>query len=928
MTSLFDSEELNCILADRLYVPEAYVTPEHLNEYVYDIETTCAYDFGPFQTVTGSIRTFSKVQIDGKLYYGFSRGDIEKLSRLFGDFNWINRTSAPRMTSPLKFKGQLHTWSSKKIGQQEAVDAWLKHRSGIIRAAPRFGKTISSIFLMTKLGYKTLIVAHQIDLLEQFYKSFQAFTNVDEIITADPQQKKRDARGRVFGFFHDYDNPEELDVCLLCWQTLASKAHGAERMRMYANAWGTVIVDECHPYSTPVLIDYDKYMSIGEVYENPSITHVLSYNLETKSIEKKKILARRCHESEKSRVTIRVSGERGVACISPTENHKYYVVGKGYVEAKDLCRGDQLITYDGNIFKTTICPECEEVFVAPTLNPASVSGQLTHHHAKVHGAETFTTLRQCPHCSYTGYSLTTHMLKEHDTDKFNLRNERTAAGRKAFLWSEQGKSHREFYSQRMLTNNPSFDEGTRNKIGEAVSATFWSKTDEEQNEQVRRFQNAPKKVASPTVKEREIIDQKISNLVFTGNGFYYVSLLLEGKKRKKNPDFVCVPEQSMADWLAGKFKPTKVVEIMDYEYWHSQDEIEPLRAAYLEVGIDCLVLNADVSIEDMRSLIEAFINNHYVTVESVTKVINPRKDKRVYNLEVEDNHNYFVVANRVSEAGRIAKTPTTPILVSNCHKVGGICYARTVNRLNARHRLGLTGTVERTDGREFLLKDIIGPVVAEGRVATISCKVAITHTAIPIKYSFTEPFSYLYKRIFKAKGRMDIIMKDLQKDVDDGKYICFAFHRCSVEQLREWTKTLQLLGIKAESFYGTCKDREGVLQRARSGETQVLVCNSQMLTGIDIPRWNVYYSAFPTSNVVFNENGDLSGNFYQEFSRIRTPFVYEDGSEKTIGIIRDYVDNNSMCFASYKKRYRAYQNQGFSIAITKLAPPPAETNLE
>jgi hypothetical protein len=367
--------------------------------------------------------------------------------------------------------------------------------------------TISSIYLMTKLGYKTLIVAHQIDLLEQFYKSFLAFTNVEEIITADPQQKKRDARGRVFGFFHDYDNPEELDVCLLCWQTLASKAHGAERMRMYANAWGTVIVDECH-------------------------------------------------------------------------------------------------------------------------------------------------------------------------------------------------------------------------------------------------------------------------------------------------------------------------------------------------------------------------------------------------------------------------------------KVGGICYARTVNRLNARHRLGLTGTVERTDGREFLLKDIIGPVVAEGRVATISCKVVITHTAIPIKYSFTEPFSYLYKRIFKAKGRMDIIMKDLQKDVDDGKYICFAFHRCSVEQLREWTKTLQLLGIKAESFYGTCKDREGVLQRARSGETQVLVCNSQMLTGIDIPRWNVYYSAFPTSNVVFNENGDLSGNFYQEFSRIRTPFVYEDGSEKTIGIIRDYVDNNSMCFASYKKRYRAYQNQGFSIAITKLAPPPAETNLE
>jgi hypothetical protein len=490
-----------CILADRLYVPEAYVMPEHLNEFVYTIKEQSNYDYGPFETVTGSIRTFSKANIGGSLYYAFSRGNIEKLGRLFGDLPWIDKTSSAKMSSPLQFKGQLHTWESKKIGQQEAVAAWLKCKSGIIKAPPRFGKTISAIYLLTKLGYKTLIITHQIDLLEQFYSSFLAFTNAKELQEAvDPQQHKRDATGRVFGFFHDYNNPEKLDVCLLCWQTFASKAYGQERIDTYGATWGLVIVDECH-------------------------------------------------------------------------------------------------------------------------------------------------------------------------------------------------------------------------------------------------------------------------------------------------------------------------------------------------------------------------------------------------------------------------------------RTGGTCYARTVNRLHARHRLGLTGTVERVDGREFLLKDIIGPVVAEGRVATIPCRVVVTHTGIPIKYSFTEPFSYLYKRIFKSPGRMDIVLKDLQKDVDAGRYICFAFHRCSIKQLCEWTKMLQLLGIKAESFYGSCRDREGVLTRARTGETQVLVCNSQMLTGIDIPRWNTYYSAFPTSNVVFNEDGNLSGNFYQEFSRIRTPFKYEDGKEKQEGIIRDYVDTNSMCFGAYKKRYRAYKNQGFAIDIIKLSPP-------
>ena len=640
---------MDCILADRLYVPEEYVTPEHLNEFVYLIEENENYEFGPFQTATGSIRTFSKANINGQIYYAFSRGNLEKLGRLFGDIPWTNKTCAKPMTADLQFKGSLHTWETKQIGQQEAVMTWLRQKGGIIKAPPRFGKTISSIFILTKLKLKTLIIAHQIDLLEQFYKSFRDFTNIDDVQDIAPKQRKRNAKGRIVGFFNDYDNPEELDVCLLCWQTFASK-YGPERIAQYGNTWGTIIVDECHSYATPVLIDYDKYMAIGEVFENESITHVLSYNLETKSIEKKKILNRRCHESEKKRVAIRVRGDRGLAIISPTENHKYYVVDKGYVEAKDLCQGDRFIT----------------------------------------------------------------------------------------------------------------------------------------------------------------------------------------------------------------ITPDKLV-----------------------------------------------------VVESVTEVSNP-EDKRVYNLEVEDNHNYFVVAKE--------EDLVFPILVSNCHKVGGVCYARTVNRLPARYRLGLTGTVERVDGREFLLRDIVGPVVAEGRVATIPCRVIITHTNIPIKYTFGEPLPYLYKRIYANKDRMEILLDDLQKDVDAGRYICFAFHRCSVKQLREWTDKLKMLGIKAEAFYGSCPDREGALLRARSGETRVLVCNSQMLTGIDVPRWDTYYSAFPTSNIVFNEEGKLSGNFYQEFSRIRTPFS-ENGKDKTEGLIRDYVDTNALCFGSYKKRYRAYTNQQFKLEVVKLERP-------
>jgi superfamily II DNA or RNA helicase len=651
-----------CVLADRLYVPEEHVNQEILDEFVYTTEESDSYEYGAFETVVGTIRTFIKVRSDGHIFYAFSKGNIEKLGRLFGHLPWEDKTAAPKMASGLAFKGKLFNWDDDQIGQQEATDEWLKCRCGIINAPPRFGKTITSIYLMTKVGCKTVIIAHQKDLLEQYYKSFTDFTNVKDVQSIKKGQHKTDATGRVYGYFDDYYNPEELDVCLLCWQTFASK-YGDARIEAFCKTWGTVIVDECHPYNTPVLIDYDKYMSIGEVYENPSITHVLSYNLDTKQIERKKIVERRCHESERARVSVRVRGERGLAVISPTDNHKYYVSGKGYVQAKDLCSGDKLITLE------------------------------------------------------------------------------------------------------------------------------------------------------------------------------------------------------------------------------STSELE---------------------------------------VEAVTDADIP-KDKRVYNLEVENNHNYFVMAHRMTEEGRIKRT-TTPILVSNCHKLGGICYAKVINRLHSRHRMGLTGTVERVDGREFLLKDIIGPVVARGKVKTIPCEVEIVHTGVPIKYTFAEPLVRLYKRIYRAEGRMDIVLKYIYKDVQAGRYICFAFHRQSVADLVEWTEKLQNLGFKAEAFYGSCKDRKGVLKRARSGETQILVCNSQMLTGIDVPRWDAYYSAFPTSNVVFTDD-NLSGNFYQEFSRIRTPFTYEDGRVKKCGIIRDFVDTHSFCYGSYRKRYKAYENQGFNINVIKLKEKKVDNKL-
>lgn len=487
-----------CILSDRIYVPVEYVNDSILDQFTYELKNENPDDENPFEVIKGVIKTYVKVRnTDGSEYYGFARGNIPKIGELFGDLPWLDKTAVPPMTTKLTFKGTLRTWEKNKISQQEAADEWLQKRYGILRASPRFGKTITSIYLITKLGLKTLIVTHQKDLLEQYHQSLLAFTDVEE--KRFKAKGKRDATGQIVGYFQDYDNPEELDVCLLCWQTFAS-VHGMDRINKHKKTWGFNIVDEVH-------------------------------------------------------------------------------------------RGNSSV------------------------------------------------------------------------------------------------------------------------------------------------------------------------------------------------------------------------------------------------------------------------------------------------------------------------------------------YAKVINNLAPRYRLGLTGTVERTDHKEFIIKDIIGPVVAEGRTQTIPCVVTIIPTDVEIKYKFPEPLPWLHKRIFKAKGRMELVLEWLLKDVEQGYFICFAFHTGSTSQLIQWRDHLRLHDVKAEAFWGKCPNRDEVLNKARSGEIQVLVCNRQMLTGIDVPRWNCFYNAFPTSNIVFDEDGNLSGNFYQEFSRIRTPFTYEDGTNKSGAVIRDFIDKNGYLYGSLNKRKKAYENQKFKIENIKSKAP-------
>lgn len=111
----------------------------------------------------------------------------------------------------------------------------------------------------------------------------------------------------------------------------------------------------CFPAQTPVLVDHDKSLTIQEVVENESITHVLSYDLKSKKIEKRKILSRFKTPVQPEDTYVNVSvidNNTGVrSAITSTSVHPFFLKDGTEVNAADLKEGDQLITYGGNFVR-------------------------------------------------------------------------------------------------------------------------------------------------------------------------------------------------------------------------------------------------------------------------------------------------------------------------------------------------------------------------------------------------------------------------------------------------------------------------------------------------------------------------------------------------------------------------------------------------
>jgi hypothetical protein len=467
--------------------------------------------------------------------------------------------------------------------------------------------------------------------------------------------------------------------------------YGNDTVVQYPSVWlirqinpDYVCIDECFPGDAFVMVDYDKAISMKEVYENPSITHVLSYDLTNKKIVKKKILKKIRTKADENTKWISTGFKEGgkKASLICTNNHQIFMKDGSEKRADKIKIGEKVISYNGEFESYQTCKFCDKWFPA-------FGHDYAYHIAKEHPEHSALAST----CDVCGKSMLSRNLNHHKqllhvsgpTEYKKRISKNSTKGLRKFYSTQKGVENRSKKRIQMLNNNPMLDMNTRKRSGKGVSNAFWSKPEEEQIKQVKIFMDAPKHRSLPNNVEKAIINQNISDLEFTGNSKYFITLELDGKKKKKNPDFIYVPKkcgtceffksegcekthrrttsQACEVYERSKtYRTNKVVEVMDLNYWHSPEEAKQVKKAYKKVGIKCLVIPATSikkSIDQVRGRIESFINNHHPQKTSMRSV--KLEEKYKYDLTVEGNHNYFVVAT--SKLG----SPRTqiPILVHN-----------------------------------------------------------------------------------------------------------------------------------------------------------------------------------------------------------------------------------------------------------------------
>lgn len=161
-------------------------------------------------------------------YIYLPRGTKDKLLSVFSETHFeIEDATSIGHEIDVSFKGEL------KPEQKPAFDKIIKYETGVLKAVPGFGKTIIGICLISHFKVNTLIIVPTKPIQDQWVEKINQFLDYPKAT------KKKDEFVCLYNGSKKRVN-KNIDIAT------ASSLSKIENLDDFLNAYGMVIVDECH----------------------------------------------------------------------------------------------------------------------------------------------------------------------------------------------------------------------------------------------------------------------------------------------------------------------------------------------------------------------------------------------------------------------------------------------------------------------------------------------------------------------------------------------------------------------------------------------------------------------------------------------------------------------------------------------------------
>ena len=757
----------------------------------------------------------------------------------------IENKIAPGHKIILKFEGDLRDY------QNVIVEKYLKAATtdtcgggGLLDVDPGKGKTVMALKIIECLAVKTLVVVHKSFLTNQWKERIEQFL---------PGAKVGTIQGQIFDI-------ENKDIVIGMVQSLSMKEYPQNAFESF----GLTIFDECFPYDTYVHTSCGT-KAIGKLYDlwNKNIDYlpdILSFNQTTKGFEYKKLT----HAWKKIRgdlVKITAAFERVIRC---TPEHKILTAHKGYVEARELICGDLLLCNYQDDKQAKI--KDKEKNIVPALNEDQL---------------------QIVYGSYFGNGLFHKMgLKRYKIKWFH-----------------------------------------RNNIDDPVQCQsewdyFRWKIDMFRI-QVMRFED-----------ERDAI------CIETAAFDLDIDLTCGTYKNEKCAEIIeKIDERGLAIWfmdsaIVNKTKSGGVdcvyfrTHYFDYESHRKLAIMFTVKFDVLCIVERCelgfkLIFDKDNSLklmekikkyihEEMRYKLD-FYNEYYdmkyswntalekwgtVAVTSIEYEKNDCESNSVYDIEVEDNHN-FVVTNCSSDCDNGG------IVVSNCHHMGAEVFSRCMMKLMTTYTLGLSGTMQRKDGLSKVFKMFLGDVIHKEKTESEHCvlikgiKYVVNDdefNEVEYDYRGNPKFSTMISKLCNYNRRsefiVNVVIKELQHNPEQ-QIMILAHNKTLIQYL---FKAIEHKKVATVGYYlGGMKETE---LKASESKKIIIATYAMASEGLDIKTLTTLIMATPKTDVC------------QSVGRILR-------AKHTTPVVIDIIDAHDLFINQWQKRKVYYKKQNYKIIVTE-----------